>query len=258
VDLRGKAHNDPEHNDPVAYAAALWAQAFALKNSTAENLIYGNEAAAMRNVLNWCEPGERNTGYREIGLLLCNDAGDSYPQEFASNCSAEARMCGLKSGSICCSGAERDYFGIGNDGCQSNPSDWMECKGKNDIQTGICQACGKEGQIPCQTHTPSNIGNDGCYNDPPHEIKTDGLCHACGRDGQKPCSHHSWGNIGGDGCSNKPAAEVQNGICVECGLLNQPCCHFSQGSIGRDGCQSSSETYYCHPKNQDGICYNYP
>jgi len=255
VDLTDNTHNDPEHNDAVAYAA-LWAQAFALKNSTAENLIYGDEAAAMRNVLSWSKPGERNTGYGEIGLLLCKDAGDSYPPEYVGECSGEARMCGLKDGSTCCGCSVGKDFSIGGDGCSSSPSNWMECKGASDIQPGTCQACGKEGQIPCETHTPANIGSDGCYNDPPHEIGSDGICHACGRDGQKPCSK-SFGEIGGDGCSSRPTAEERNGICIECGLLDQPCCHASMNSVGSDGCQTSPETYYCHPKKRDGTCSNH-
>merc|ERR1712178_163878 len=195
VDLSHMDHNGPEHSNAVAYGA-LWAQAFALSNETAKALVYGNGSMAMRNVLEWSKPGERNTGYGQIGLLLC-DPSDSYPPEHATECSRHARMCGTENQAICC-GSSVGTFNIGSDGCSSADAQWMECKNDDDVQPGTCQACGKDGQPRCVPHTPAIIGSDGCYNDPPHE-NIDDICHACGLEGQSCCLDGP-DTIGSDGC----------------------------------------------------------
>ena len=125
------------------------------------------------------------------------------------------------------------------------PCNDVTCDPGLGVLKGLCEACSREGQPPC---------DGGCQ---PGLANVQGVCTACGNLGQIPCSNGCRGNLGVIGskcteCGNSGELPCNNGcrpparlaptgaFCIVCGALNQtPCqsgCDFSL-NVAKGLCQ---------------------
>eukprot|EP00746_Dinoflagellata_sp_MGD_P078003 gnl/MRDRNA2_/MRDRNA2_312294_c0_seq1.p1 gnl/MRDRNA2_/MRDRNA2_312294_c0~~gnl/MRDRNA2_/MRDRNA2_312294_c0_seq1.p1 ORF type:complete len:361 (+),score=50.23 gnl/MRDRNA2_/MRDRNA2_312294_c0_seq1:17-1099(+) len=95
VDIAGASHLQPIQTHPEGPFIAYAIQFFALGNSTAGELLYGNGPTSLQQTLPIAQPGSTNTGANEVGFLACghnHDGSFAVPAKYSKYCNASATL----------------------------------------------------------------------------------------------------------------------------------------------------------------------
>lgn len=134
-------------------------------------------------------------------------------------CADEVCMACGDAGQPCCASSLTGFSSIL---CPGGEQDAASLRCNDGTGAGICEQCGREGQICCLDNDYAEPECDAGFNCGGAGAGGLGECGRCGGIGQECCATVI--NIGElrDPCSKGGACS--GGVCVECGGLEQPCC----------------------------------